>query len=527
MPKLYACIISPDITLDRHALVGVAAGFASSIEVIEDGVLFDVSGLERLIGKPDRVARKVIAELKRKNLAGSVAVAETVDTAKLLARNAFCKSPSVSKGETLTVEESPLLTGGLLQQELAQPDMFDQIPLAELGLERDTLNVFSELGLRTVKDLQAVPHDDLVGRYGRSFRDVIDVIEQRGKSLITPNIKENKVAWNFELNNPVEDFEQLIFLLNHGLERLFAEVKYAGRSTEHIDLRLKLRNKTSKSYEIKTSFPTLDRAFWLKLINLRAALDAPEEPITAVDVVAYFTKPRTDQRGLYAVSRPEPESLLLTVNKLKKLVGPENVGVPVLVNQRIEKPFELNADAMPNVTAGSAGALARNAGSSGVTKINISQVESSPRTSAFRSGTLAGEGACVPGIQAPPTCKGAKPQTLFLVQSESDESPSVVSPNTDKSFLPGSAHLRPATIGFNHFTTPVNAEVLVRDAQLVYVRSRLFAGYIANFSGVWKGSSHWWDRPWKTQEWDIEIENGGIYRLCKVKEEWFLTGEYD
>jgi hypothetical protein len=540
MPKLYACIISPDITLDRHALVGVAAGFASSIEVIEDGVLFDVSGLERLIGKPDRVAKKIIAELKRKNLAGQIAVAETVDTAKLLARNTACKSPRVSKGETRTLEESPLLTRGLLQQELAQPDMFHQIPLAELGLERDTLNVFSELGLHTVKDLQAVPHDDLVGRYGRSFRDVIDVIEQRGRSLITPNIKENKVAWNFELNNPVEDFEQLIFLLNHGLERLFAEVKYAGFSTEHLFISLKLRSSctsprvskgetrtleesplltrglahtaAAKNYNIKTSFPTLDRAFWLKLINLRAALDAPEEPITAVDVVAYFAKPRTDQRGLYAVSRPEPESLLLTVNKLKKLVGPENVGVPVLVDQRIEKPFTLEADAMPDVST-------RNGSDRESQRLTMRKP---PR------GGRASEDILdhVTARQATPPCETVKPQTLFLVRPEDPESPSVVS-HTDKSFLPEPAIFQHATIGFNHFTTPVHAEVLVRDAKLVYVRTRLFAGHIANFSGVWKGNSHWWDKPWKTQEWDIEIENAGIYRLCKVNEEWFLTGEYD
>src|SRR5207253_62653 len=106
-------------------------------------------------------------------------------------------------------------------------------------------------------------------------------------------------------------------------------------------------NKTKRDYEIKTSFPTLDRPFWLKLINLRIALDPPEAAITSINITSHFTKPRPSQRGLYAVSQPEPESLLLTVNKIKKLVGEENVGVPVLLDQRLSEAFALDAEKLP------------------------------------------------------------------------------------------------------------------------------------------------------------------------------------
>ena len=55
-------------------------------------------------------------------------------------------------------------------------------------------------------------------------------------------------------------------------------------------------------------------------------------------------------RERIAVSRPEPESLLLTVGKLKKLVGEENVGVPMMLDQRLAEAFKLDPDAMPDVT---------------------------------------------------------------------------------------------------------------------------------------------------------------------------------
>lgn len=484
MAKLYACIISPDAA--KNALVAVAQEFAHAIEVIDDGVLFDVSGLERLMGKPDRVAQKILGEMQKQRVAGSVAVAETVDTAMLLARQQNVQSASFS---------------------LSTPDMFEQLPLTDLNIERDTLNVFSELGLRNINDLLGVPHDELVSRYGREFRDVIDVLEQRGKSLITPNIKENQVAWSFELDNPVEDFEQLIFLLNHGLERLFAEVKYAGFSTEHLDIKIKLRNKTEKSYEIKTSFPTLERAFWLKLTNLRAALDPPEASIVGVDVTAHFTRPRPAQRGLYAASRPEPESLLLTVGKLKKLVGEENVGVPLMLDQRLAEAFKLDPDAMPDVTTDKNGVSSR-----------LSRIE-------LRSADLPSAASVAP----------ATPPPLVLVTENGGIAAKPLSPPTEKhSFSanraaePLRAVQRPSgTIAFTYFRPSVRAEVLIRDARLVFVKTRLFAGHVINCSGVWKGNSKWWDQPWRTQEWDIEIENAGVYRLCKARDEWFLLGEYD
>ncbi len=420
MARSYACIISSDVKRDKDALIAAAREFSYSIEVLGDGILFDVSGLERLIGKPDKIAQKILAELERRKVRGSVAVAATVDTAILLARQ---KDVSGHNAD--------------------EPDAFEQLPLRNLDIGQDTLNVFSDLGVRSVGDLLAISRAELIGRYGREFQQVIDTIEQRGASFVTPNVKDGNVEWSYDLDHSVENFEQLIFVLNHGLERLLAEVEHCGFSTEHLDLSFKLKNKAEKAYEIKTSFPTLDRAFWLKLINLRCALDPPEADIVSVKTTAHFTHPRPDQKGLYAVSRPEPESLLLTVNKLKKLVGETHVGVPLLLNQRLAEPFTLDADVLP----------------AGREKMNA--IADDP------------------------------------------------------------------IIAFNYYRPPLRAEVLVRDARLVFIKTHHFSGHVLEYSGVWRSNSKWWEQPWKTQEWDIEVENYGVYRLLKAGKEWFLTGEYD
>lgn len=419
MSKLYACIILEDPKGGAQELVRVAHEFAYSIQRIEDGLLFDVSGLQRLMGGRTEVSQKIFAKLKEYNVSGSIAVAEKVETAILLARQ--------NKG----------------LNHIASPESFQKLPLRDLPIDNDTLNIFSDLGLRRVEDLRQIGTDELVRRYGRQFRDVIDVLEQKGSRMLTPNIKENQVSWAYDLDLPVEDFEQLIFIANHGLDKLFGEVGHHGYSTEQLDIILGLRDKTTRTYEIKTSFPTLEKNFWLKLINLRIALGSPESGIMSVKIISYFTRPRPAQAGLYAVSRPDPEALSLTVNKLKKLAGEENVGVPVLVDQRLSKEFTLDAQAIP----------------AGKERVEI---------------------------------------------------------KTDK-----------AIIAFSYFTPPVEVEVKVERQRLVYLKTADLRGHVKEYSGVWRRNSEWWSKGWRTEEWDVELENGGVYRLSKVGKKWYLTGEYD
>lgn len=418
--SFFACIISANIKRDRKPLMAIAREFSYLVQTLDDGILFDVSGLERLVGDGVAIAAKIMEELQRHDVAGSVAVAETIDSACLIARQ--------EGGSVNTVHSS---------------ESFARLPLSDLPIRQDTLNVFTDLGMRKVEDLLAIPHDELITRYGLGFRNVIDIIEQESSSILVPNVKDSSVYWSYDLDLPVQDFEQLIFVLNHGFEKLFIEINTYGLSTEQLDIAFKLTTKSTKYYEIKTSFPTLEKTFWLKLVNLRISLDPPEADISTVGVTAHFTKPRTSQRGLYAVSRPEPATLFLTVNKLKKLVGEDNVGLPIILDRRLAEPFALDPDLMPK---------------------GIECIDVEPR----------------------------KPSLAFI-----------------------------------YYRPPRPAEVVYRDRRLVFIRTKYFDGYVTEYSGVWKANSTWWDKPWKMQEWDVEIENRGIYRLGKANKDWFLLGEYD
>ena len=230
---------------------------------------------------------------------------------------------------------------------MVEDKVHKRLPLETLGIDRDTLGVLHTLGLEDSADLKGVPESELIARYGPEFRKVIDLINQNGVHVLTPNLKENHVSWNYDLDFPVDDFERLIFILGHGLGKILEETAYFGFSSEQIDIALKLDDKTTPEYSIKLSFPTMDKAFWMKLINLRIGNDPPPCEIVSIKLVCHFARQRAIARGLFSATRPEPESLLLTVDKIKNIVGAANVGVPVLVDQRLPEAFTLDAEKLP------------------------------------------------------------------------------------------------------------------------------------------------------------------------------------
>jgi protein ImuB len=54
-------------------------------------------------------------------------------------------------------------------------------------------------------------------------------------------------------------------------------------------------------------------------------------------------------------------------------------------------------------------------------------------------------------------------------------------------------------------------------------------GVVTGVRGPWRGSGEWWDavRWWRREEWDVELDTGGVYRLLHEPDGWFLEGEYD
>lgn len=100
------------------------------------------------------------------------------------------------------------------------------------------------------------------------------------------------------------------------------------------------------------------------------------------------------------------------------------------------------------------------------------------------------------------------------------------------------ATLPPSPLGFAHpprglplrrHRPPTPARVALADLRPAYVWAGGEEGAVTAASGPWISSGDWWEagRLWHQEEWDVELAGGGLYRLRRAADGWFIEGEYD
>jgi protein ImuB len=77
---------------------------------------------------------------------------------------------------------------------------------------------------------------------------------------------------------------------------------------------------------------------------------------------------------------------------------------------------------------------------------------------------------------------------------------------------------------FRYYRPPIAAQVRVKAERPVSVNAQP----ILTAAGPWRASGDWWTTaPWNREEWDVELSNGGLYRVYQASQRWFLEGMYD
>jgi protein ImuB len=62
----------------------------------------------------------------------------------------------------------------------------------------------------------------------------------------------------------------------------------------------------------------------------------------------------------------------------------------------------------------------------------------------------------------------------------------------------------------------------------VFIQCRIVQGGVRQRRGPWRRSGEWWNPGrWDCEEWDIELENGGLFRLTHSARQWWIEGMYD
>jgi protein ImuB len=124
------------------------------------------------------------------------------------------------------------------------------------------------------------------------------------------------------------------------------------------------------------------------------------------------------------------------------------------------------------------------------------------------------------------------PDRLGTPVLENTHRPDAVSLVAPASVVPPMAKeaVHPACgLPLRRYRAPLAATVELAGAAPAFVWTVTIVGAVSAVKGPWSGSGDWWDasRAWRREEWDVELEGGGVYRLLHSPEGWFVEGEYD
>lgn len=338
---MFACIYGQTLSKSRsdagELLIELAFTFSPLVEQTgADTVVLDVSGQELLFGssassnqavnsEPEiDCARSLATEIARRaiqlNFKVNVSIAANPDVAVHAARS--------FNGITVIPQGKELAKLGSLPLEMLD------YPLAgvEKAKAEEIRETFRLWGLHTFSDFARLPKAGIAQRFGQEgvrLQKLAQGKSDRQLVLIQPPIGFEQ---SLELEHPVTELEPLSFILARLLNQLCANLNGQALATNELHLRLKLESRTEHERTVTLPVPMRNPKTFLRLLLFDIESKPPEAAIIAVTIRAEPVKPRELQTGLFIPLAPEPEKLELTLARLAKLVGAENVGSAELLD---------------------------------------------------------------------------------------------------------------------------------------------------------------------------------------------------
>jgi protein ImuB len=215
---------------------------------------------------------------------------------------------------------------------------------------------FALWGIRTFADLARLPLAGVAERLGQDgvrLQKLTQGKTHRNLNLIRPPVGFEQ---SLELEHPISEIEPLSFILSRLLNQLCANLNEYALATNEVRLRLvtepravasgserNSKNQHEDFHErvITLPVPMRNAKTLLRLLLFEIEREPPSAPIVSIAIEATPVKPRASQTGLFVPLAPEPEKLEITLARLVKLVGPDNVGSPEMLDTHRPDAFRM------------------------------------------------------------------------------------------------------------------------------------------------------------------------------------------
>jgi protein ImuB len=332
---MFACIYTQQIPAEL-SLTEFAYGFSPIVEEVRGGtVVIDVEGCELLFGSAYQLAKEVAQRAQKPRTEGgvestvSVSVAANPDAA-IHAATYLKGITFVSPGEELTcLGDFPLdrLNHFLIEVEKKVAD--------------EVLNTLRLWGIRTFAEFASLPVSGVSERLGQAGLKLQQLAAGKTERHLKVKQPAPVFVQSLELEHAVAELEPLSFIFARLLHQLCATLNAYALATNELCVSMQLEDQMTHERKLSLPYPMRDHKVFLKLLLLDAEMHPPQAAVRAISINCEPVKPRVLQNGLFVPLAPAPDKLELTLARLAKLVGEENVGSPTLLDTHRPDAFSL------------------------------------------------------------------------------------------------------------------------------------------------------------------------------------------
>lgn len=347
----------------------------------------------------------------------------------------------------------------------------NSLSIEDLFPKREVRELLVSWGIRTAADLLALPVEEVVRRLRPEVRVIWDWCRPTPPRPLQCIEDPPTYRHEVELDHPIERLEPLMFRLRDLLEKLLRQMEDRWLVFDGFVLELGSSSGRLHRKEFRTVEPTRDLDVLTRLLNAHLENFRSPEPIDRLMIEARPAPPRFGQTDLFEATIQYPHRLAETIARLEAKLGRDRVGY---------------------VEPGST---------------------HRPESWVMRPFT----------VQHAMRCARSRANQTPVPSNPGTSSPPVSLPSPTEICNPP-----PDTLPMYRFRPPVRATVRC-DTRGVprWIECPKVRGSIRDYRGPWILSGHWWDEGrWSRREWEIEVENAGLFHLTEEEKCWHVEGIY-
>lgn len=338
-----------DAEADRKALLDLAEltrQFGPIVGLDEspmpDCLLLDVSGCGQLFGGESVLAEALVQRFARQGLRCRAIISDTVATAWAFAHiRGHQLNEQSSRGTSFRIDQSWLAPTIIIPPNQSQ-SYLESFPLAAGRIPHADIELLSQLGILTLKQLFGLPAEDLPSRLSdeaiRRLRQITGVEEE----MITSIPEANPVAATWTSEFAATNRNEVQQVIQHLVEEIAAQLKRRTLGAIRLICKLKYEDGSVEPVEAEMVKPVQEAGDLFDVLNLRLESLRLAQSVTSIRMHAKVAPlPVARQKDLFSPTEHlEPlEELTTVVNRLNSRLG----NAAVLTASAGEDPTPENA----------------------------------------------------------------------------------------------------------------------------------------------------------------------------------------